>query len=184
MSARRCVLSRFNMPAMSPTMTEGGIASWKMKEGETFTAGDVLLEIVWRFSSRISTNFNTYHKETDKATIDVEAQDDGVIAKILVRQSLASRCILLIPPRPQMAQKMSKWAPSLPFLVKKETNSLGLRNSPSRLPSKSRQRKRSPRKPQNLPVLRKKQHPNHLTPRRKKHLDQNHPKAIEFSHRQ
>lgn len=31
---------------MSPTMTEGGIASWKKKEGETFTAGDVLLEIV------------------------------------------------------------------------------------------------------------------------------------------
>jgi pyruvate dehydrogenase E2 component (dihydrolipoamide acetyltransferase) len=34
------------MPAMSPTMTEGGIASWKKKAGETFSAGDVLLEIV------------------------------------------------------------------------------------------------------------------------------------------
>jgi len=34
------------MPAMSPTMTEGGIASWKKQEGESFTAGDVLLEIV------------------------------------------------------------------------------------------------------------------------------------------
>lgn len=34
------------MPAMSPTMSEGGIASWKKKEGETFVAGDVLLEIV------------------------------------------------------------------------------------------------------------------------------------------
>lgn len=34
------------MPAMSPTMTEGGIASWKKAEGETFSAGDVLLEIV------------------------------------------------------------------------------------------------------------------------------------------
>lgn len=34
------------MPAMSPTMTEGGIASWKKKEGESFIAGDVLLEIV------------------------------------------------------------------------------------------------------------------------------------------
>ncbi|THU91727.1 dihydrolipoamide acetyltransferase [Dendrothele bispora CBS 962.96] len=56
------------MPAMSPTMTEGGIASWKKKEGETFSAGDVLLEI-----------------ETDKATIDVEAQDDGVVAKIMVQ---------------------------------------------------------------------------------------------------
>lgn len=47
-------------------MTEGGIASWKKKEGESFAAGDVLLEI-----------------ETDKATIDVEAQDDGVMGKIL-----------------------------------------------------------------------------------------------------
>ncbi|KAI0715258.1 pyruvate dehydrogenase [Earliella scabrosa] len=65
-SASRHALSKFAMPAMSPTMTEGGIASWKKKEGETFAAGDVLLEI-----------------ETDKATIDVEAQDDGVLAKIL-----------------------------------------------------------------------------------------------------
>ncbi|KAF9499771.1 pyruvate dehydrogenase [Pleurotus eryngii] len=65
-SARRCALSQFNMPAMSPTMTEGGIASWKKKEGESFSTGDVLLEI-----------------ETDKATIDVEAQDDGIMAKII-----------------------------------------------------------------------------------------------------
>lgn len=56
------------MPAMSPTMTEGGIASWKLTEGQAFSAGDVLLEI-----------------ETDKATIDVEAQDDGVMGKILVK---------------------------------------------------------------------------------------------------
>ncbi|EXF86298.1 biotin-requiring enzyme [Colletotrichum fioriniae PJ7] len=53
------------MPALSPTMTEGSIASWKVKEGESFSAGDVLLEI-----------------ETDKATMDVEAQDDGVMFKI------------------------------------------------------------------------------------------------------
>jgi pyruvate dehydrogenase E2 component (dihydrolipoamide acetyltransferase) len=45
-SARRNALSQFNMPAMSPTMSEGGIASWKKKEGESFSAGDVLLEIV------------------------------------------------------------------------------------------------------------------------------------------
>lgn len=55
---------------MSPTMTEGGIAAWKVKEGDAFAAGDVLLEI-----------------ETDKATIDVEAQDDGVLAKIIVSAS-------------------------------------------------------------------------------------------------
>ncbi|KAJ1301375.1 hypothetical protein OPQ81_008640 [Rhizoctonia solani] len=65
-SARRHALSKFSMPAMSPTMTEGGIASWKKKEGESFSAGDVLLEI-----------------ETDKATMDVEAQDDGILAKII-----------------------------------------------------------------------------------------------------
>ncbi|KAJ3537636.1 hypothetical protein NM688_g6651 [Phlebia brevispora] len=66
-SAARRALTRFNMPAMSPTMTEGGIASWKKKEGESYSAGDVLLEI-----------------ETDKATIDVEAQEDGILAKIIV----------------------------------------------------------------------------------------------------
>ncbi|KAF1913924.1 hypothetical protein BDU57DRAFT_541295 [Ampelomyces quisqualis] len=56
----------FNMPALSPTMTEGNIATWKIKEGDSFSAGDVLLEI-----------------ETDKAQMDVEAQDDGILAKII-----------------------------------------------------------------------------------------------------
>lgn len=45
-SAVRHAVSKFAMPAMSPTMTEGGIASWKKQEGESFQAGDVLLEIV------------------------------------------------------------------------------------------------------------------------------------------
>lgn len=45
-SAVNGALSKFMMPAMSPTMTEGGIASWKKKAGDTFSAGDVLLEIV------------------------------------------------------------------------------------------------------------------------------------------
>ncbi|KAF2751919.1 hypothetical protein M011DRAFT_473218 [Sporormia fimetaria CBS 119925] len=56
----------FNMPALSPTMTEGNIATWKLKEGDSYSAGDVLLEI-----------------ETDKAQMDVEAQDDGILAKII-----------------------------------------------------------------------------------------------------
>ena len=45
-SASRSKVTKFTMPAMSPTMTEGGISSWKKKEGESFTAGDVILEIV------------------------------------------------------------------------------------------------------------------------------------------
>ena len=64
-SSRSLAAQNFTMPAMSPTMTEGNIASWKVKEGDSFSTGDVLLEI-----------------ETDKAQMDVEAQDDGQMAKI------------------------------------------------------------------------------------------------------
>jgi len=46
----RYATTSMRMPAMSPTMTEGGIAGWRKKEGEAFTTGDVLLEIV-RFST-------------------------------------------------------------------------------------------------------------------------------------
>ena len=56
------------MPALSPTMTEGNIASWRVNEGDSFSAGDVLLEI-----------------ETDKATMDVEAQEDGIMMKIMAQ---------------------------------------------------------------------------------------------------
>ncbi|KAI0383096.1 pyruvate dehydrogenase protein x component [Hypomontagnella monticulosa] len=64
-SAASLAAQNFTMPALSPTMTEGNIASWKIKEGDSFSAGDVILEI-----------------ETDKATMDVEAQDDGILMKI------------------------------------------------------------------------------------------------------
>ncbi|SCU97309.1 LANO_0E15698g1_1 [Lachancea nothofagi CBS 11611] len=57
----------FAMPAMSPTMEKGGVVEWKFKVGDSFSAGDVLLEV-----------------ETDKSQIDVEAQDDGKLAKIVV----------------------------------------------------------------------------------------------------
>ncbi|KAI0550110.1 hypothetical protein F4679DRAFT_220024 [Xylaria curta] len=65
-SAASLAAQNFTMPALSPTMTEGNIATWKVKEGDSFSAGDVLLEI-----------------ETDKASMDVEAQDDGVLMKIM-----------------------------------------------------------------------------------------------------
>ncbi len=55
------------MPALSPTMTEGKIARWIKSEGDTVRAGDVLAEI-----------------ETDKATMEVEAVDEGVLAKIVI----------------------------------------------------------------------------------------------------
>ncbi|WP_169569161.1 pyruvate dehydrogenase complex E1 component subunit beta [Sneathiella limimaris] len=55
------------MPALSPTMTEGKLARWTVKEGDTVSSGDVLAEI-----------------ETDKATMEVEAVDEGTIGKILI----------------------------------------------------------------------------------------------------
>jgi len=55
------------MPALSPTMTEGTLANWQAKEGDEISSGDVLAEI-----------------ETDKATMEVEAVDEGILAKILV----------------------------------------------------------------------------------------------------
>ena len=55
------------MPALSPTMTEGTLARWLVKEGDSVTSGDILAEI-----------------ETDKATMELEAIDDGAIGKLLV----------------------------------------------------------------------------------------------------
>ncbi|KAH8100257.1 single hybrid motif-containing protein [Cristinia sonorae] len=66
-SATRRAVTQLQMPALSPTMTQGGVSIWKKKEGESFSTGDVLLEI-----------------ETDKATLDLDAQEDGILAKILV----------------------------------------------------------------------------------------------------
>ncbi|HRQ82825.1 MAG TPA: biotin/lipoyl-binding protein, partial [Azospirillaceae bacterium] len=55
------------MPALSPTMTEGKLAKWLKNEGDAVKSGDVIAEI-----------------ETDKATMEFEAVDEGVIGKILV----------------------------------------------------------------------------------------------------
>ena len=57
------------MPALSPTMEEGTLAKWLVKEGDTVKSGDIMAEI-----------------ETDKATMEFEAVDEGVVAKILVAE--------------------------------------------------------------------------------------------------
>src|ERR1700710_326262 len=55
------------MPALSPTMTEGTLARWLKKEGDAIQSGDVIAEI-----------------ETDKATMEVEAVDEGILGRILI----------------------------------------------------------------------------------------------------
>ena len=57
------------MPALSPTMTEGTLAKWLVKEGDEISSGDVIAEI-----------------ETDKATMEVEAVDEGTVGKIMVAE--------------------------------------------------------------------------------------------------
>jgi pyruvate dehydrogenase E1 component beta subunit len=57
------------MPALSPTMEEGTLSRWLKKEGDTISSGDIIAEI-----------------ETDKATMEVEAVDEGILAKILVAE--------------------------------------------------------------------------------------------------
>ena len=55
------------MPALSPTMEEGKLAKWLVEEGQTIKAGDIIAEI-----------------ETDKATMEVEASDEGKVSKLLI----------------------------------------------------------------------------------------------------
>eukprot|EP00890_Picochlorum_soloecismus_P005574 jgi/Picsp_1/6017/NSC_03371-R1_pyruvate dehydrogenase component x len=59
--------TKLGMPALSPTMSQGNLVEWKVKEGQVVAAGDLLADV-----------------ETDKATLGWENQDDGVIAKLLV----------------------------------------------------------------------------------------------------
>eukprot|EP00026_Physarum_polycephalum_P007244 Phypoly_transcript_07302.p1 GENE.Phypoly_transcript_07302~~Phypoly_transcript_07302.p1 ORF type:complete len:520 (-),score=122.66 Phypoly_transcript_07302:31-1590(-) len=60
--------TELTLPALSPTMEEGVIVQWNKKEGESFKAGDVLFQL-----------------QTDKSVLDVEAPDDGILAKIVVQ---------------------------------------------------------------------------------------------------
>src|SRR5246500_2318942 len=60
------------MPALSPTMEKGNLAKWLKKEGDTIRSGDVIAEI-----------------ETDKATMEVEATDEGKLGKILIPEGTA-----------------------------------------------------------------------------------------------
>ena len=61
--------SEILMPALSPTMEEGKLVKWLVREGDSVRAGDVIAEI-----------------ETDKATMEVEAAEDGKLGKILVAE--------------------------------------------------------------------------------------------------
>ena len=68
------------MPKMSDTMEEGVIASWLKKEGDKVEAGDILAEV-----------------ETDKATMELEAYEDGTLLYIGIKEGDAAQLMALLP---------------------------------------------------------------------------------------
>lgn len=86
------------MPALSPTMTEGNLAKWLKKEGDKIKSGDVIAEI-----------------ETDKATMEVEAVDEGVLGKILVKDGTegvkVNQAIALILADGEDKKALDSWKP-------------------------------------------------------------------------
>ncbi len=86
------------MPALSPTMTEGTLARWSVKEGDAIKSGMVIAEI-----------------ETDKATMEVEAVDEGVMGKILVPANtegvLVNRAIALLLKAGEDKKALADWKP-------------------------------------------------------------------------
>ncbi|HLG49950.1 MAG TPA: pyruvate dehydrogenase complex E1 component subunit beta [Reyranella sp.] len=89
------------MPALSPTMTEGKLAKWHVKVGDKVTAGQVICEI-----------------ETDKATMEVEAVDEGTVAKILVEEGTegvaVNTPIVILAAEGESAEDAARSAPSAP----------------------------------------------------------------------
>ena len=101
------------MPALSPTMEEGTLAKWLVKEGDTVSSGDVMAEI-----------------ETDKATMEFEAVDEGVVGKILIAEGTegvkvnTAIAILLEEGEDASAMETASEAPaSAPAPVEKEQSS-------------------------------------------------------------
>src|SRR6185312_15055965 len=89
------------MPALSPTMTEGKLAKWHVKVGDKVTSGQVICEI-----------------ETDKATMEVEAVDEGTVAKILVEEGTegvaVNTPIVILAAEGESAEDAAKATPSAP----------------------------------------------------------------------
>jgi len=89
------------MPALSPTMEEGTLAKWLVKEGDTVSSGDIIAEI-----------------ETDKATMEVEAVDEGTVAKILVAEGTegvkVNAVIAMLAEEGEDASSVKAPAPSAP----------------------------------------------------------------------
>jgi pyruvate dehydrogenase E2 component (dihydrolipoamide acetyltransferase) len=128
------------MPALSPTMTEGNLARWLKKEGEEVHAGDVIAEI-----------------ETDKATMEYEAVDEGRLGKIIVPEGAqgikvnAPIAVLLEEGEDEAALAEVKSDAALPTTVRPEAGAIGaalpLAPHPGPLPAGGERESTAPRVP-------------------------------------
>ena len=135
--AEERMTSEVLMPALSPTMTEGKIARWIKSEGDTVRAGDVLAEI-----------------ETDKATMEVEAVDEGVLAKIVIPEGTdhvaVNTPIALIAENGEDVDEVDGAQPSVRIANRPESHRVRARGRSragrrrSRLTSAPRRRRRLP----------------------------------------
>lgn len=116
------------MPALSPTMKEGNLAKWVKKEGDKIKAGEVIAEI-----------------ETDKATMEVEAVDQGVLGKILIPQGTenvaVNSCIALILEDGEDKKSLDNYQASSP--AKTETASKSTENNKANNEDKTTETKTS-----------------------------------------
>ena len=103
------------MPALSPTMEKGKLAKWLEKEGDKVKSGDVLAEI-----------------ETDKATMEVEAIDEGTLGKILVAEGTDD--VLVNAPIAIILAKARSWATCQRLPPRQQRNLLRLQRRPLRQP--------------------------------------------------
>ena len=106
------------MPALSPTMEKGKLAKWLKKEGDTVKSGDVIAEI-----------------ETDKATMEVEAVDEGTLSKIIVAEGTddvaVNTPIAIILGEGEDASAMQKPAPPVGEVAKPKDQARALESQPS-----------------------------------------------------
>src|SRR5947199_9310930 len=105
------------MPALSPTMEKGNLAKWLKKEGEKVKPGDVIAEI-----------------ETDKATMEVEAVDEGTLAKIVVPEGTAdvpvNQLIAVLAGEGEDASKVTAGAAAAPAAKPVAASSFATRPEP------------------------------------------------------
>jgi len=129
------------MPALSPTMEKGNLAKWLKKEGETVKSGDVIAEI-----------------ETDKATMEVEAVDDGTLGKILVPEGTTDVAVntpiamILAEGEDKSALKDGKAAQAGSGVVAATALSRGHKGAESAPPAVARPEKSPPPAPQKTAV--------------------------------